>query len=120
VFDASFTATLPNYKCSVHRLTKDDTPAKLVPIYYMDTDAGMGFGQPDIYVDVSSLMDRKLKMLACHESQLVWLKDHDGIDVLETTRIYSQMRGGQCGVKYAEGYRRLMASLRATTKRLLP
>jgi len=120
VFDASFTATLPNYKCSVHRLTKDDTPAKLVPIYYMDTDAGMGFGQPDIYVDVSSLMDRKLKMLACHESQVVWLKEHDGIDLAEICKSFLKNRGYQCGVEYAEAFRQCRVYLKGTTKRLLP
>lgn len=34
VFDASFAATLPNYP------PKTDKPAKLVPIYYMDTRGG--------------------------------------------------------------------------------
>ena len=46
VFDASFAATLPNYK------SKYSKPAKLVPIYYMDTLAGVNF-QPTEYVDIS-------------------------------------------------------------------
>ena len=81
VFDASFTATLPNYVCSVRRYSKDDIPAKLVPIFYMDTLAGVNFN-PTIFVDVTETIDLKLKMLNCHESQVVWMKDHDGIDFL--------------------------------------
>ena len=46
VFDASFTATLPNYK------TMYNKPAKLVPIYYMDTLSGINFN-PTEYVDIS-------------------------------------------------------------------
>ena len=46
VFDASFTATLPNYKSGVKEA------ARLVPIYYMDTLAGVNF-QPEEYVDIS-------------------------------------------------------------------
>ena len=46
VFDASFAATLPNYK------SKYKDPAKLVPIYYMDTLAGVNF-VPTEFVDIS-------------------------------------------------------------------
>ena len=120
VFDASFTATLPNYKCSVHKFTKDDTPAKLVPIYYMDTDAGLGFKSADIYVDITSVMDRKLKMLECHESQVGWLREHDNIDLAEMTKNYSRYRGYQCGVEYAEAFSQCQVYLKGTTKRLLP
>ena len=46
VFDASFGATIPNYK------TKQSGVAKLVPIYYMDPLAGVNF-QPTEYVDIT-------------------------------------------------------------------
>ena len=46
VFDASFAATLPNYK------SKEKNPAKLVPIYYMDTLAGVNF-VPTEFVDIT-------------------------------------------------------------------
>lgn len=74
VFDASFGATIPNYK------TKYSKPAKLVPIYYMDTLAGVNF-QPTEYVDISEEIDLKIRMLECHESQLVWMREHDGIEI---------------------------------------
>lgn len=119
VFDASFTATLPNYVCSVRRYSKDDTPAKLVPIFYMDTLAGVDFN-PTIFVDVTETIDLKLKMLNCHASQVVWMKDHDGIDFLDMVRTCSRYRGYQCGADYAEGFKSCQVYLKGTTKRLLP
>ena len=113
VFDASFTATLPNYP------TKQKKPAKLVPIYYMDTLAGVNFN-PTMYVDVTDTIDLKIKMLNCHESQLVWMKEHDGIDFADMVRTCSRYRGYQCGADYAEGFRQCQVYLKGTTKRLLP
>lgn len=113
VFDASFTATLPNYK------SKYSKPAKLVPIYYMDSLAGVNF-QPTEYVDISEEIDLKIKMLECHESQLVWMRDHDGIDFADMVRTCSRYRGYQCGAAYAEGFRQCSVYLKGTTKRLLP
>lgn len=83
VFDASFTATLPNYKSGVKEA------ARLVPIYYMDTLAGVNF-QPEEYVDISEEIDLKIRMLECHESQLVWMKEHDGIDFADMVRTCSR------------------------------
>ncbi len=113
VFDASFTATLPNYKSKVAE------PAKLVPIYYMDTLAGVNFN-PTEFVDVTDTIDLKLDMLNCHESQVVWMRDHDGIDFPDMVRTCSKYRGYQCGVAYAEGFRQCQVYLKGTTERLLP
>lgn len=113
VFDASFSATLPNYKSS------NKKAADLVPIYYMDTLAGVNF-QPTEYVDISDEIELKLEMLNCHESQLIWMKEHDGIDFVDMVKTCSKYRGYQCGVKYAEGFRQCQAYLKGTTKRLLP
>lgn len=113
VFKASFSASVPHY------MPELGEACAVTPIYYMDNSDYVNC-EPYEFVDITDEIETKLNMLACHESQLVWLKDHDGIDVLETTRVYSSMRGMQCGVKYAEGYRRLLAGLRAVPKRLLP
>ena len=113
VFDASFTATLPNYK------TNHPGVAKLVPIFYMDTLAGVGFN-PTLYVDVTETIDLKLQMLECHESQIVWMRDHDGIDFPDMVRTCSRYRGYQCGAEYAEGFRQCQVYLKGTTERLLP
>ncbi|MBR2929676.1 MAG: PIG-L family deacetylase [Clostridia bacterium] len=113
VFDAAFTATLPNYP------TKEKTVAKLVPIFYMDTLAGVGFN-PEIYVDISDYIDLKMNMLECHESQLVWMREHDNIDFADMVKTCSRVRGYQCGKDYAECFRQCRVYLKGTTERLLP
>lgn len=119
VFDASFTATLPNYTYEPHFSDPNKAPAKLVPIYYMDTLAGVNF-VPEEFVDISNEIDLKLEMLECHESQLVWMREHDGIDFSDMVKTCSRYRGYQCGAEYAEGFRQCKAYLKGTTKRLLP
>lgn len=113
VFDACFTATLPNYH------TKANGRARLVPVYYMDTLAGVNFN-PTEYVDVSEFIDTKLEMLNCHESQIVWMRDHDHIDFPDMVKTCCRYRGFQCGADYAEGFRQCQVYLKGTTKRLLP
>ena len=113
VFDAAFTATLPNYK------SKEPNAAKMVPIYYMDTLAGVNF-VPTEFVDITEEIDLKLEMLNCHESQIVWMRDHDHIDFPDMVKTCSRYRGYQCGAEYAEGFRQCQAYLKGTTKRLLP
>ncbi len=120
VFDASFAATLPNMTDYPHRYSAEDgEPAKLVPIYYMDTLAGVDF-QPTEYVDISSVIETKIEMLECHESQLVWMREHDNIDFADMVRTCSRYRGYQCGADHAEGFRQCQVYLKGTTKRLLP
>lgn len=111
--DASFVATLPLYVTEepVHRLV----PA----VYYMDTLAGLGF-HPTEYVDISGVIETKLASLAAHVTQVEWLRDHDGVDILEQTRIVSAFRGFQSSVAYAEGFAPSLRWLRPRTHRLLP
>ena len=113
VFDASFAATLPNYDAN------NSKAAKLVPIYYMDTLAGVNF-EPTEYVDISDEIELKMEMLECHESQLVWMREHDNIDFAQMIRTCSKYRGYQCGAEYAEGFTQCQVYLKGTTKRLLP
>lgn len=113
VFDAAFTATLPNY------MPERGAAAKLVPIYYMDTLAGVGFC-PEEYVDITDEIDLKIDMLNCHESQLTWMREHDGIDFADMVRTCSKYRGYQCGAEYAEGFSLCHVYLRGTVRRLLP
>ncbi len=113
VFDACFAATLPNYHTGV------EGRAKMVPIYYMDTLAGVNFN-PTEYVDVTPYIDTKLEMLNCHESQIVWMRDHDHIDFPDMVKTCCRYRGFQCGADYAEGFRQCQVYLKGTTKRMLP
>jgi N-acetylglucosamine malate deacetylase 1 len=113
VFDASFLATLPLYE------TGRERHALVTPIYFMETIMGLGF-TPTEYVDVSAHMETKVAMLEAHQSQLTWLRDHDGVDIVEQMRAAARFRGLQCGVKYAEGFVQCLTWLRGTTRRLLP
>ena len=85
----------------------------------MDTLCGVNFN-PTEYVDVSEFIDKKLDMLCCHESQIVWLKDHDGVDIVDCMKIWDRFRGIQCDAQYAEGFTEFVAGCRVIAKRLLP
>jgi LmbE family N-acetylglucosaminyl deacetylase len=113
VFDASFMATLPHYP------TRAPYHGAVTPIYYMDTLAGVNF-LPAEYVDISADIDQKRGMLRSHASQLVWLKEHDGIDIVEFMETMSRFRGLQCGVGFAEGFVPARVWLRQRAERLLP
>jgi LmbE family N-acetylglucosaminyl deacetylase len=113
VFGASFHATLPLFE------TRNPNYDVVAPLYFMDTVMGLGF-QPVEYVDVSSTIGTKVAMLEAHASQLTWLRDHDGVDVVEQMRTMTRFRGQQCGVEYAEGFVPCLTWLRGTTRRLLP
>lgn len=119
VFDASFAATLPNYTYTHVFSEEDCPPAKMVPIYYMDTLAGVNFN-PTEFVDISDEIELKLEMLECHKSQLVWMREHDGIDFADMVRVCSRYRGYQCGAEYAEGFRQCQVYLKGVPGRLLP
>ena len=76
--------------------------------------------EPTEYVDITNELDTKIDMLKCHKSQLEWLNDHDGNDIVEATITFARLRGIQSGVKYAEGFRQCLTDHRIITKRLLP
>ena len=113
VFKASFDATCP------HFMPELGDSVDLTPIYYTDTDLGVN-NIPTEFVDITDYIDIKEKMLSCHESQLVWLKEHDGIDVVKQLRTVAEFRGNQSGVPYAEAFTGVLSSGRIRTYRMLP
>jgi N-acetylglucosamine malate deacetylase 1 len=108
VFDATFSATLPP-------LSGGAVP----PLFFMETARGLGFN-PTEFVDIGDVIDTKVAMLEAHASQLGWLRDHDGIDIVEQMRTAARFRGYQCGVDYAEGFVPCLTALRPVTRRVLP
>ena len=63
---------------------------------------------PEVYVDVTTVMDAKEKLLACHASQKEWLDKTQGLDsYLRSMRELSEKVGAMSGrFRFAEGWRR--------------
>ncbi len=77
----------------------------------MDRYPGDALGNvvfPDLFVDVSEVVERKVAMLACHKSQKDWLDESQGHDsYLKTLRDLDAEAGQMSGrFEYAEGWRR--------------
>lgn len=112
-FDTSFLATLPLFE--TESPNHDQVPA----LIYFETVTGNDF-VPSEFVDISNQVETKAEMLSKHASQLEWLADHDGVDMLDQIRTVSRYRGLQCGVEHAEGFIPCNVWLRARPQRLLP
>ena len=97
----------------------DGNTAPICPIYLMDSFALKGF-EPTEYVDITPYIDNKIKAILCHKSQDKWMREHDGLALDEFVEKCAAVRGYQCGVKYAEGFKSDMNYGRMSTKRLLP
>lgn len=102
-----------------HRPRQYEPFSSFVPVFFMDTLAGVNF-QPTHYVDITAQIDTKIRALECHESQLKWMLEHDGIDFADMVRTCSKYRGYQCGVAYAEGFRPYTVYPRLSARQLLP
>ena len=94
----------------MRNLEVDEKPFEPVPyLYYCDPLEGKDkLGkkvQPSVYVDITSEIEMKQKMLECHESQRNWLREHHKMDeyILAMKR-FSKQRGSEIGRDYAEGF----------------
>lgn len=90
---------IPQYETASEAL--DYNPA----LYFMDTINGRHF-EPTDYVDISDTIETKLKMMACFQSQIGFLKQYFDFDVLEQIETVARYRGIQAGVRYAEAFQR--------------
>jgi len=95
VIEANYMSTIQNY-------VTDSLYLKKVPsVYYMETLGGINF-IPEIYVDISQTMQIKKEMISAHKSQVVFLKEHSSLDIIDWIDICGRYRGYQCGTIYAE------------------
>jgi LmbE family N-acetylglucosaminyl deacetylase len=64
--------------------------------------------RPNMFVDVGSVMEKKIAMLACHKSQQQWLDTSQGLNsYLEAVQDLMREVGRMSGrFEYAEGWRR--------------
>jgi LmbE family N-acetylglucosaminyl deacetylase len=102
-----------------HLITEHPALTSVPLLYFFDTVSGIGF-LPEEYVDISSVIDKKKRMMAAHASQLDFVRKHhkvDFIDMIDTTGRY---RGYQCNTQYAEGFIASQSWPRGTTQRVLP
>ncbi|OHB56850.1 MAG: hypothetical protein A2Y12_04415 [Planctomycetes bacterium GWF2_42_9] len=100
------------FSCGIPNIIIPGTkPYAYVPhLYYADPTGLVDiFGSeivPGMYVDITSVIETKQKMLCCHKSQRDWLLVHHGMDkYVETMKEYAAKRGAQCGFEYAECFR---------------
>ena len=93
--------------CSV-RLVETRLPHcdKIPDMFYMDNAAGIEF-QPEVWVDITSVIEKKRRMLACHQSQDVWMRKAYDASISELMERLSRMRGLAINAQFAEGFRRL-------------
>jgi len=111
VRNACFYAPVPNYS-TPHARPITDIPY----LYYFDSLEGVDiFGRqimPELYVDMTDLMDFKSEMLAKHASQREWLRSHHDIDdYLASMQNWAAKRGAEAqflaaaAVTHAEAFR---------------
>jgi LmbE family N-acetylglucosaminyl deacetylase len=112
VREAAFASTVPNWKARLGG--RSPRPAEKLPaILYADPiDHVDHFGRrvrAAFVVDVTGAIERKERMLACHESQRSWLRAQHGEDeYLAWMRRLGADRARDFGrdhVRYAEGFR---------------
>jgi len=113
---ASRLAQTACFTCGVVNIDTGDAMAfEPVPhLYYCDPASGTDIlGQeivPSMHIDISSVIDMKEEMLACHESQADWLEKHHHIEYIGAMKETSARRGKDIGVAFAEGLRQHLGS----------
>ena len=105
---AAFTRSMPNFSTNPEQTPYAD-PVRIyhAPPHGLQDGVGDPF-QADFLVSVSSIMETKNRMLACHQSQNAWLDDTQGMDspAEEMRRMCRAMAAWGQGMEYAEGWRR--------------
>jgi N-acetylglucosamine malate deacetylase 1 len=110
---ACFAGSAPNFLPAVAQPAASPwfSPLDAIPhLYYCDAIEGKDlFGnevRPQFCIDISNVIDTKVKMLAAHASQREWLRKQHGMDqYIQAMHEWGQKRGQSCGVAYAEGFR---------------
>ncbi len=93
---------------SAVRLVETARPAlATVPkVYLMDTLGQQDFA-PDLFVDISEVVERKDALIRAHASQDEWLRHLYDMDYIESMRSGERDRGSVVGVEFAEAFAEL-------------
>jgi len=106
--------------CVTQTINSKYSACKTMPVvYFMTTVCGTNFC-PEEYVDISDTLETKLEMLSRHESQIEVYTKYENRDLLKYVEARACVLGFACGIKYAEGFRKLHIWGQNLTKRLLP
>jgi LmbE family N-acetylglucosaminyl deacetylase len=105
---ACFGAMAPNFRTGERKPSK---PLRAIPhLYYAQPAGGTDIlGKeviPSVCVNIGSSLERKERMLACHESQQAWLKSQQGMTgPVDNMRKMAACTGALAGFEWAEGFR---------------
>lgn len=114
MLDHEITSSIVQTACFSTGIMNLEIPEKIYEpapyLYYCDPmEAKDIFGTPIIasmFVDISSEISTKEKMLACHASQRNWLLTHHKMDeYIHSMQRFSELRGKEINTQYAEGFR---------------
>jgi N-acetylglucosamine malate deacetylase 1 len=100
VRNACFYASIPNYETKIGAV---GSTLNIPYLYYAEPMEGIDiFGKrvtPQFYVDISGLMEQKLEMLACHQSQRNWLLAHHKMDeYIDSVRRFNTSLGQRASI----------------------
>jgi LmbE family N-acetylglucosaminyl deacetylase len=101
---------------SIH--TAHDPLATNPVVYYMDAVCGLDW-QPTNYVDISAVFEQKCALLRLHRSQMLNM-ERSGWNLVEYAQVMGAFRGLQCCVKFAEGFKPVLAFPRVAPSNVLP
>jgi LmbE family N-acetylglucosaminyl deacetylase len=102
------------FSCGIKNMDVEEKPFEPIPyLYFCDSMEGLDkFGrliQPSIYVNISSEIKTKIRMLACHASQRNWLLDHHKMDEFTGfVEDLGRLRGTEVDFDFAEGFRQCL------------
>ena len=96
-YEACLVATRPRGNTSVRRVLAYETPSETD---WAPPMPGCAF-QPTVYVDIQSQLEKKLKAMACFESQLQPSPHPRSIENLESL---ARLRGAASGLRAAEAF----------------
>jgi len=114
MLDHEISSKIAQTACFTAGMKTLDVPEKPygpVPyLYYTDpVESKDKFGnriKPGVFVDISTEIETKEKMLASHASQRNWLMAHHKVDeYLLAMKSVARSRGDESGFQYAEGFR---------------
>jgi LmbE family N-acetylglucosaminyl deacetylase len=96
--------TLPNVPCSAKPMERTPLFYRTAPMTFTDV-LGNPIPNPHFFVDISSVMEKKMEMLSHHQSQIELMKVMHGMDnFFDYCKEYNRDVGNRVNVPFAEYY----------------